>query len=238
MIHSRSPQRAHTFSRTGWSDAQPGPSMPECNASLAFSARTDVRPPQRKPRASNLGWWALCVVALAGFVLLVNAMLASSAETAGPSPTFVVAQHHEATAAPDLPEVIDAPTISTHAPAPLVYKCVGARNTVSYQSSPCGAQQSMARIYEAVPDTASDIAWSRHQQRKAAADAAALSRMAGTDGQTASWSRTSGHIDQRRAQCESAMANRDEVLERIGLARTFDLLRQLDENVRAACKGL
>src|SRR4249919_3027779 len=77
--HNRSSQqRAHTFSRNGWADAQPGqPGAAFTDpASLGFSARTDVRPAQRKPRTTNLGWWALCVIGLAGFVLLVNVMLA------------------------------------------------------------------------------------------------------------------------------------------------------------------
>jgi hypothetical protein len=43
---------------------------------------------------------------------------------------------------------------------------------------------------------------------------------------------------QRKANCQHAKDRRDETLERVGLNRTFELLRQLDENVASACKGL
>ena len=49
---------------------------------------------------------------------------------------------------------------------------------------------------------------------------------------------TPGERDQRRANCQQARANREATLTRVGLARTHDLLRQLDDAVYEACKGL
>lgn len=44
--------------------------------------------------------------------------------------------------------------------------------------------------------------------------------------------------DQRRARCQAQKEYRDAVLARVGLNRTFDLLRKLDDQVYEACKGL
>ena len=41
----------------------------------------------------------------------------------------------------------------------------------------------------------------------------------------------------REAVCDSARRQRDITLEQVGLARNFDLLRQLDKMVANACKG-
>ena len=53
------------------------------------------------------------------------------------------------------------------------------------------------------------------------------------------WSGPSEHEHQRaaaRLRCESAKENRERTLKIVGLRRTFDLLRQLDDSVREACK--
>lgn len=41
----------------------------------------------------------------------------------------------------------------------------------------------------------------------------------------------------RQARCQAAKDHRDAVLRQVGLNRTFDLLRQLDEQVYEACKA-
>ena len=83
----RAPSRPHTFARTGWADApQVGaPSGVLAPAALQFSVRTDVR--RARPASSGIPWaWiALAVIALAGFGLVVNAMLERSSDTAGRS---------------------------------------------------------------------------------------------------------------------------------------------------------
>jgi len=44
--------------------------------------------------------------------------------------------------------------------------------------------------------------------------------------------------DQLRARCQAQKDYRDATLRQVGLNRTFDLIRQLDEQVYEACKGL
>ena len=44
--------------------------------------------------------------------------------------------------------------------------------------------------------------------------------------------------DLRRVRCADAKAHRDATLGEVGLGRTFDLLRALDDAVYEACKGL
>ena len=63
--------------------------------------------------------------------------------------------------------------------------------------------------------------------------------MAGTD-QVAYSSSYNGmdDIDRRRAKCNAAKSARESTLRAVGLARTYDLLQKLDEQVREACKGV
>jgi hypothetical protein len=44
--------------------------------------------------------------------------------------------------------------------------------------------------------------------------------------------------DQQRANCQAAKNQRQEILDRAGLNRTYDLLQRLDATVYNACKGL
>ncbi|KFN45025.1 hypothetical protein N789_03110 [Arenimonas oryziterrae DSM 21050 = YC6267] len=64
--------------------------------------------------------------------------------------------------------------------------------------------------------------------------------MAGSDGSTGLTrsSRPAGDRDPRLARCAHAKEQRDTTLARIGLKRTFDLLRALDREVEIACQCL
>ena len=44
--------------------------------------------------------------------------------------------------------------------------------------------------------------------------------------------------ERRRQDCEAARAGREQALDTLGLERTFDQLRTLDDRVHEHCKGL
>jgi hypothetical protein len=114
--------------------------------------------------------------------------------------------------------------------AQAIYKCVGSNGAVSYQSSPCTAGATIARKINyttapaAPPPRAPYVA-----KRPASSQYSSRSSYVSPsyDGQA-----------QRKANCQYAKDDREATLDRVGLNRTFDLLRQLDDNVAAACKGL
>ncbi|RNF83310.1 DUF4124 domain-containing protein [Montanilutibacter psychrotolerans] len=65
-----------------------------------------------------------------------------------------------------------------------VYKCVGGGGAISYQSEPCAASQRAVKAWDATPEAppSNEELWRRHRaQRRAAAESAYLSRLAGTD---------------------------------------------------------
>jgi len=244
----RAPSRPHTFARTGWADApQVGaPSGVLAPAALQFSVRTDVR--RARPASSGIPWaWiALAVIALAGFGLVVNAMLERSSDTAGRSeaanaaPATVSEGAYDESQA-DTPEPVSdrVMTQSRSASGQLIYKCVGRDGTTAYLGYPCEDAQAFRGAIVAVPDDPRVVARGQVQQARAAETARTLSRMAGTDRVAyASSHHGTDALDQRRARCNAAKSSRESTLRAVGLARTYDLLQQLDEQVREACKGL
>jgi len=125
------------------------------------------------------------------------------------------------------------------ASAQQVYKCVKGKD-VSYQSAPCGPTQTVARQWDATPDpepTADQIAQREATRKQGAAESAQLRRAAGTN-QTRSTGRSSNRtsISAADARCNAAKERRANKLEAVGLKRTFDLLRKLDDAVHSACK--
>jgi hypothetical protein len=204
-------------------------------ARLEFSARTDARPVRRRSsRASSMwGWWVTLLAAF-GLFMVVRGMLVRGAESAGPSvdATHVVA---EAPAPVAEPEIANA--IELRASEALVYKCIGRGGAVAYQSEPCAADEATDGTYDAKPDTWQDERRAQLELIERQRQAARLSHIAGTDRPTR-YVAAGPAYDARRAQCDAAKAHRAEVLDRVGLARTYDLLQQLDAYVRAQCKGL
>ena len=120
-----------------------------------------------------------------------------------------------------------------------VYKCVKGKD-VSYQSAPCDATHTVAKQWDATPDpepTAEEIAQRAAKRKQDAAESAQLRRAAGTNRTrpTGSGSRTTS-ISAADARCNAAKDRRARKLESVGLKRTFDLLRKLDDAVHSACK--
>lgn len=127
-----------------------------------------------------------------------------------------------------------------NASAQTVVKCLGKNGAVGYYSGPCPAGYQPAKAWDATPEAppTNDELWRQYYKRKQGeADSRYLSRLAGT---SRSSSAAGHHIraDAARNQsaCDAAKAYREQVLNSSGMRRTYDLLQQLDENVRNACK--
>jgi hypothetical protein len=121
-------------------------------------------------------------------------------------------------------------TAAFSANAQAIYKCVGAKGAVSYQSIPCTSGATAARTinYVAAPPTLAPRA-PYVAPRPAPIAYRPTSAYA---------SPTYDERAKRKANCQAAKDSREATLDRVGLSRTFDLLRQLDDDVALACKGL
>lgn len=132
--------------------------------------------------------------------------------------------------------------IAVPASAQQVYKCVKGKD-VSYQSQPC-VDSAPVKAWDATPEPppTNDELWRRYNAKKQGEqDSAYLRRLAGRDNFVSETSRPMGSaIPVRDAKnqtaCEAAMHQRKSVLDAVGLRRTHDLLRSLDDAVNKACK--
>ncbi|MEO6103072.1 MAG: DUF4124 domain-containing protein [Pseudoxanthomonas sp.] len=120
-----------------------------------------------------------------------------------------------------------------------IYKCVNGGN-VSYQSAVCDANWKIARQWEAVPEaesSATDLRQRQLEDRRQRAGSAQLSRAAGTGrARSTSHRRDSPGRKPGTSPCDASKARREAKLKSVGLKRTFDLLRRLDDAVNEACK--
>ncbi|HEY4529761.1 MAG TPA: hypothetical protein VIG97_05455 [Luteimonas sp.] len=103
---------------------------------------------------------------------------------------------------------------------------------ITLTSGECGAGDQLVARYDAVPEPVS-VAPAATAERRAA-------RVSGTPRGSAAGRLGSGRSAPRaRAKpdaCQAARARREKTLQRVGLKRTFDLLRKLDDEVWAACR--
>lgn len=110
-----------------------------------------------------------------------------------------------------------------------VYKCE-AGSVVSYQSQPCAHGQRTARQWDVVPDPVpAPVPASGKQSRRDASPPHPPVRLRAKG----RGNRSSTSPADRR--CDAAKARREAKLQAVGLKRTYDLLRDLDAAVRAAC---
>lgn len=109
-----------------------------------------------------------------------------------------------------------------------LYRCVSHAGHVSYQSATCGAGQRTDRVIGFAPEpvvAAAATMETKHRPTKRANR------------------RGSYHVgvvtasSARPSPCAKAKASRDTRLRKLGLRRTFDDLRRIDEVVRGACGG-
>lgn len=143
-------------------------------------------------------------------------------------------------------------------------KCVSHEGAISIQNDPCPADSRTAWSRATAPEQLSEARRRSllKQARQRDADSRYLSRLAGTDRldrQTIDSKRSDArrshaghiaarHLDRRpldarpsrtstkHAACDAAKQDRETVLKRVGLARTVDLLRALNDRVYEACQ--
>lgn len=117
-----------------------------------------------------------------------------------------------------------------------VYKCVKGKD-VSYQSAPCDGTQTLLKRWEAAPEPEPPAIESGHRQpqRRRPEGNFRPSRSGGSRARTTS-SIDAASIDAAGSRCRAAKARREAKLVSVGLKRTFDLLRKLDDAVHEACK--
>ena len=119
-----------------------------------------------------------------------------------------------------------------------VYKCVKGRE-VSYQSAPCDDTQRIAKQWDATPEpepSADELRMRDARRQRDEAGSAQPRRATGTRRVRSGSSRNYSSINIGDARCDAAKARREAKLKSVGLKRTFDLLRKLDDAVYDACK--
>lgn len=122
-------------------------------------------------------------------------------------------------------------------------KCVLPNGTASFQQAPCapGSRQVSTRAYVAEPPlTAAQLRARSAREQAGRAESAELSRRAGTVpgrsgiGGTGTLHRVA--IARDDAACQRARKHREQTLAAVGLKRTYDLLRILNDEVARACR--
>lgn len=131
-------------------------------------------------------------------------------------------------------------SVASVASANTVHKCIGPGGAVSYQDAPCAPGFREGGNWTADPEPAPTPAQMQARERRQQQDRAEsdfLSRRAGTDRSGGNRAQASRVIrSPAPSACEAARARRQKTLDNVGLKRTFDLLRKLDEQVRDACR--
>ena len=120
--------------------------------------------------------------------------------------------------------------LTAQAQAAEVYRCVAPDGAVSYRDTSCPVGYVHARTYRSVDNPAGDA-----QRAKRDAQYLDMGRSWLTMQEATA---SSGARDDKRARCNAAKGERERILRTVGLERNFELLRDLDETVYDACKGL
>jgi hypothetical protein len=199
---------------------------------------------------SSRPYMVLSILAAVAFAGVVIAMLDRSAGTAGrspvPSPSPASSQSPNSVvhriAQPAVPSVDSSfdvpPAQDWRRPDRFVYQCIGASGAKAYQSHPCGASQREVGVYAATPETKRDVEVARIRQQRRVAASETVTRVTANGGAPVSYGPSYDQRSQQRAACSAARAHQESVLRTVGLRRTHDLLRRLQEGVYEACKGL
>lgn len=106
-----------------------------------------------------------------------------------------------------------------------VQKCIATDGHVTLTSGDCADGQVLAKTYDAVPEPAA---------AQAAPSRIATPARSGSRSTPRATARSRGKPPPDR--CQAARDRREQTLRRVGLKRTFDLLRKLDDEVWAACR--
>lgn len=73
-------------------------------------------------------------------------------------------------------------------------------------------------------------------RRRTDANSRYLESLARGQGRTAQYGASGSRTNAKHQRCQAAKARRDDTLRRVGLRRTHELLRRLDDDVYEACK--
>ena len=119
-------------------------------------------------------------------------------------------------------------TATPQAAAQQVYKCTSG-NDVAYQSEPCARTQRTVKQWDATPEPITAPAPATRAVASPKPARTTRPRRAASNG-----ARTKA--DPADTRCTKAKARREYKLKAVGLKRTFDLLRKLDETVYEACR--
>jgi hypothetical protein len=112
-----------------------------------------------------------------------------------------------------------------------VYKCAKSGD-VSYQSAPCDGSQRLLKQWQAAPEPPTGDP--RHGRAKPGRDDAGAKPRARRRSESRAGTRSQTSAAGNR--CGAAKAHREAKLASIGLKRSFDLLRKLDDAVHEACR--
>lgn len=115
-----------------------------------------------------------------------------------------------------------------------VQKCVAADGHVTLTSGDCAVGQVLANTYEAVPEAV--VASSTATGHREATTAPRAGTVARERSRASPRTRASSRGKPKPDRCQAARDRREQTLRRVGLKRTFDLLRKLDDEVWAACR--
>jgi len=124
--------------------------------------------------------------------------------------------------------VADSPVVAAD-----LFRCVSADGGVSWQDAPCAEG---SRLSRAVPILAEPAPEPKKTAKRAGSKA--VSSPSKRPGASQATRGPPGTRAQRRIACDAARKQQAAAIERLGLKRTFDQLRTLDDQVQEACKGL
>lgn len=119
--------------------------------------------------------------------------------------------------------------------ASTLFRCVAQDGAVAYQDVPCSGDTTLTRTIPIVGEAGGGEAGAKKKVKKQASGKA----KAGTSAkQAAASTSVRGERAKRRDACRAAREKREATLAQLGLRRTFEQLRQFDDRVHDACKGL
>ena len=124
--------------------------------------------------------------------------------------------------------------------ASTLFRCVAQDGAVAYQDVPCGGDTVLTRTIPVAAEPGGGEAGAKKKTKKQTsrkATAGAAGQQATASAAIAS-SSVRGERAKRRDACRAARESREAALARMGLRRTFEQLRALDDRVHDVCKGL
>ena len=126
---------------------------------------------------------------------------------------------------------------SMDACASTLFRCVAQDGAVAYQDVPCGGDTVLTRTIPVVDEAGGGEAGTKKRGAKQGKGPRTAEADTTRKQATASTS-VRGERAKRRNACRTAREKRDARLAQLGLRRTFEQLRALDDRVHDVCKGL